>query len=62
MKEKGRRGRGFLIRSSTYSEVGGKGRDTTLVSYFPVLFTLKEKFKNITALYVHSFLEHCSNL
>ena len=47
MKVKGRRGRGFLIRSSTYSEVGGKGRDTTLVSYFPVLFTLKEKFKHI---------------
>ena len=47
MKGKGRRGRGVVIHSSTYFEVGGKGRDITLVSYFPVLFTLKEKFKNI---------------
>jgi hypothetical protein len=47
MKGKGRRGRGVVIHSSTYFEVGGKGRGITLVSYFPVLFTLKEKFKNI---------------
>ena len=47
MKEKERRGRVVITHSSTYFEVGGKGRDTTLVSYFPVLFTLKEKFKNI---------------
>lgn len=47
MKGKGRRQRVVIIHSSTYFEVGGKWRDITLVSYFPVVFTLKEKFKNI---------------
>ena len=47
MKGKGRRGRVVIIHCSTYFEVGGKGRHITLVSYFPALFTLKEKFKNI---------------
>ena len=52
MKGKGRRGRVVVIHSSTYFEVGGKGGDITLVSYFPDLFTLKENFKNI-----HEFFE-----
>ena len=47
MKGKGRRQRVVIIHSSTCFEVAGKGRGITLVSYFPVLFTLKENFKNI---------------
>lgn len=46
MKGEGRRGRAVIIHSGTHFEVAGKGRDITLVSYFPVLFTLKAKFKN----------------